>query len=207
MVCSIRMGVCTVDSRFLECDTLVFDIGGVLLRWDPQYFAPFFFPGERGEKLFRTAFGRKDWHWGRFDLGREDNEDIARDIAGIAGVPGGEKDILYFVEHFHEYMEPLPLTRDLEELKRMGKRMYLLTNYPQPSFSRAYRRFPFFSLFDGYVCSADEKLAKPDPEIFRLLCRRFDILPEKSLFIDDNKPNTDSAAALGFRVWNYPRNE
>lgn len=200
------MGVCTVDERLLSCDTLVFDIGGVLLRWDPEFFAPVFFPGERGEKLFRAAFDKKDWNWGRFDLGRENNEDIALDIARIAGVPGGEEDILNFVHHFHEYMEPLPLTRELEELKRMGKRMYLLTNYPQPSFSLARKRFAFFSLFDGYVCSAEEKLVKPDPEIFRLLCRRFSIVPEESLFIDDNQPNTDSAGALGFRTWHYKSN-
>ena len=86
----------------------------------------------------------------------------------------------------------------------MGKRLYALSNYPEPSFSLTAARFPFLTeCLDGAVISSREKLVKPDPEIFRLLCRRYSLIPEKCLFIDDLKGNTEAAAAEGFRVWHY----
>lgn len=191
-----------MDERLTRYDTIVFDIGGVLLRFNPEYILQKLLPDDTRKALARVMFG-PEHQWGQFDLGKDTNEQIAADIARAAGVKNGAEQVLHVVDYFHTCMDELPLVRELPALRTMGKRMYLLTNYPQPSFSNALKAFPFLNGFDGFVCSADEKLVKPDPAIFRLLCTRYDIKPENALFIDDSAPNTLAAAGVGFNVWNY----
>ena len=195
-----------MERRLAAYETVVFDIGGVLLSFDPPELVKHFFPEEVRQPLYDTMFGG-DWPWGRFDLGADPNERIAEELARQAGVEGGDRLILDMLYGFCRYMEPLPLSRSIPELKQAGKRVYLLTNYAQPSLSLSMERFPFLKMADGYVCSAEEKLTKPDPEIFRVLCRRYEIDPAKAIFIDDNAPNTAAAEKLGFHVWNYHAGE
>lgn len=191
-----------MDERLKGYETVVFDIGNVLLKFDVPRLMDRFFPPEHKAALAGAVFG-PDWQWGRFDLGREDNREIARELAARSGVPEGESIILKLLNEFHLWMEPLPLTRELEELKKTGTKMYLLTNYPQPSLARALKHFAFFRLFDGLVCSADVQQVKPGREIFRILCEKYGIDPARALFIDDNPPNTETAKEMGFSVWTY----
>ena len=192
----------SVDRRLEGYETLVFDIGNVLLRWDPAYLETVFFPEPLRAGLHEAVFG-KGLQWGRFDLGKDDNAVIARDIAERSGIPEAEKIMTDMVERFHLYMKPLPLTEQLEEARSKCKKLLLLTNYPQPSLRHAMEYFPFFRFFDGYVCSSEEKLVKPGEEIFRVLIKRFGVDPEKALFTDDSRANTDTAEKLGFHIWNY----
>ena len=195
-----------MDARLIDHDTIVFDIGGVLLSFSPERIARELLPEDTRDRVFSAMYG-EDWQWGRFDLGADPNEVIAEEIAARAGGGPIREQILSVLDRFHLCMDPLPLTKELEELKRQGKKMYLLTNYPQPSLSNAMRRFDFFRLFDGCVCSSEEKCVKPGEEIFRVLIDRYGIEPEKTLFIDDNAPNTAQAARLGFDTWTYRAEE
>ena len=97
----------------------------------------------------------------------------------------------------------MPLAHLIGDLKKMGKRIYALTNYPEPSITRTVERCPFFWEMDGMVVSAREKMAKPDPRFFRLLLDRYHINPRDALFIDDRPENVHAAEELGIKGWLY----
>ncbi len=190
-----------MDVRLLETDVIVFDVGNVLLSFEPEKVASLL-PKEHREALFRSTFG-PDLRWAAFDLGVESNEAIAQNIADRAGVPEGRDMVLYAFYEFYRTMRPLPLYHLIPALKSMGKRLYALTNYGEPAFSSTCGAFPHLGLLDGAVVSSREKVCKPDPAIFTLLTERYCISPRDALFIDDSLANIQSAAAVGFKTWHY----
>ena len=190
-----------MDARLLEADAIVFDVGNVLLTFEPEKVASLM-PKEHREALFRATFG-PDLRWSAFDLGAETNEAIAQSIADKAGVPDGKDMVLYAFHEFYRTMRPLPLYHLIPDLKSMGKRLYALTNYGEPAFSSTCAAFPHLGLLDGMVVSSREKVCKPDPAIFALLTKRYGFDPKDALFIDDSPANAQAAAALGFKTWHY----
>lgn len=190
-----------MDARLLETDAIVFDVGNVLLTFEPEKVA-LLLPEEYREALFRVLFG-PGLRWAEFDLSAEPNEAVAQSIADEANVPGGKDMVLYAFYEFYRTMHPLPLYHLIPTLKSMGKRLYALTNYGEPAFSSTCGAFPHLGLLDGMVVSSREKVCKPDPAIFSLLTQRYGLIPEKTLFIDDSLPNTLSASAIGFKTWHY----
>ena len=190
-----------MDQRIERASRIVFDVGNVLLTFEPEKVMELI-PKAHRDALRDAMFG-PEWRWAAFDLGAESNEQIAQRIAQAAGVPGGEEMVLHALYHFPETMRPLPLYGLIPELKKMGKRLYGLTNYCEPSFTYTTERFPNLKLLDGVVVSNREKLAKPDPAIFALLTERFQVNPQETLFIDDSLPNVLAAEAIGFTTWHY----
>ncbi|MBR3019145.1 MAG: HAD family phosphatase [Clostridia bacterium] len=190
-----------MDQRITQVSCIVFDVGNVLLSFEPDRVMELI-PQEHREALREAMFGSA-MRWAAFDLGAESNERIAQSIAQAAGVPGGESMVLHALYHFPETMRPLPLYHLIPELKKTGKRLYALTNYCEPSFTYTRDRFPNLKLLDGVVVSNREKLAKPDHAIFALLAERFGVNPRETLFIDDTLPNVLAAESLGFRTWHY----
>lgn len=190
-----------MDKRLMQASCIVFDVGNVLLTFEPEKVMELI-PEQHRDAIRQAMFG-PDWRWGAFDLGAETNEEIARSIAEKAGVPDGEKMVLHALCHFPETMRPLPLYRLIPELKAMGKKLYGLTNYCEPSFTFTAERFENLRLLDGVVVSHREKVTKPDPAIFALLMKRYGVLPNESLFIDDSLANVQAAEAIGFHIWHY----
>ncbi len=190
-----------MDTRLLEVDSIVFDVGNVLLSFEPEKVASLL-PEEHRDALSRAMFGT-GWRWAAFDLGAETNEAIAQSIADAAGVPGGKEMVLHALYSFYGTMNPLPLYNAIPELKKMGQRLFALTNYCEPSYTYTSEAFPHLRLLDGAVVSAREKLCKPDPALFAVLIDRYGLIPEKTLFIDDSLPNVQSAQEIGFRIWHY----
>lgn len=190
-----------MDERLLNADCIVFDVGNVLLTFEPEKVAALL-PKEHREALFHAMFG-PDWRWAAFDLGVESNEEIAQSMADAAQVKGGKEMILNAFYHFHETMRPLPLYDMIPELAAMGKRLFALTNYGEPAFSFACQAYPHLQMLEDRVVSSQEKLVKPDPAIFAKLIERGGLQPEGTLFIDDSLANVQAAAALGFRTWHY----
>ena len=190
-----------MDERLLRAETIVFDIGKVLLSFEPER-VPQLAPEENRGALFEVMFG-PDHLWSGFDAGLETNEALARTIARRAGVPQAWEWVIYILEHFCETMEPLPLYHTIPVLKAQGKKIYALTNYPEPSFSLTKKAFPNLQLMDGEAVSSREKLTKPDPAFFQVLIRRCGLDPARSLFIDDLAQNVASAERLGFQTWHY----
>lgn len=191
-----------MDQRLKKAEIIVFDVGNVLLSFDPDLVCSLL-PAQHREKLPELLFGPLQM-WAPFDAGLESNEELARRVEERSGLTGAADSVLYLLHHFPETMRPLPLYGMLGELKSQGKRLYALTNYCEPSFTITCRRFPFLAdKLDGAAVSHREKKVKPDPAFFRVLMDRYQIDPAKALFIDDVQANVDAAAALGFAVWRY----
>ena len=190
-----------MDERLLHASCIVFDVGNVLLTFEPDQVMELI-PARSRDAIRQAMFG-PDWRWGAFDLGAETNEDIAQSIAEKAGVPDGEEMVLHALYHFPETMRPLQLYRLIPDLKAMGKQLYGLTNYCEPSFTYTAERFEHLKLLDGVVVSHREKVTKPDPVIFALLIERFGVTPENALFIDDSFANVQTAETVGFQTWHY----
>ncbi|MDO5327571.1 MAG: HAD-IA family hydrolase [Clostridia bacterium] len=190
-----------MDERLQNARNIIFDVGNVLLSFDPAKVITLL-PQEVRETMLRAMFG-PEHRWGGFDLGARSNEDIAQDIAAAAGIPGAKDMVLFVLSHFHETMGPMPLYHMIPDLKAAGKHLYALTNYPEPSFSLAYEAFPNLRLLEGIVVSSREKLIKPQPEIYRLIADRYRLTPSETLFIDDSASNAEGAAREGFQTWHY----
>ncbi len=191
-------------ARAADCDTVVFDIGNTLIRFDPEEICRRLIGDAHRERIRHALFAPgHTWTWGRFDEGRYPAEEVAGNIAAEEGL--GEEcagEILYALDHFHEVMRPLPLSRGVSRLKAEGKRILALTNYAFPQVDYCWQRFDCFRCFDGRVVSWEEKITKPDPRIYRILTDRYGLTPEKALFIDDVAANTEAGREMGFRVWN-----
>ncbi len=190
-----------MDERLLKADAVVFDVGMVLLTFEPDRVASLL-PAEHRQALKEAMFGPIH-RWSEFDLGRKPNEQIAGEIAAAAGVPGGAEMVLEALYRFPETMEPLPLYRCIAPLKALGKKLYALTNYAEPSFTFTKEAFPALQELDGEVVSSREKLCKPEQALYRRLIDRYGIDPGRSLYIDDLEANARAGAELGFRVWHY----
>lgn len=85
----------------------------------------------------------------------------------------------------------------LTELRAQKVPLYALTNWSAETFEMALELYEFLGWFEGIVVSGRERMVKPDPAIFRLLCERYGLSPERSVFIDDNPKNAAAATALG----------
>lgn len=178
--------------------TPVFDLGRVLLEWDPRHLYRTLFADEAEMEHFLAEVVSKPWIES-LDRGR----DTAEAIAGlVAAHPHYAAEIRAFQTRWDE---TLPGAIDgtvaiLEALRRAGVRTYALTNFAADTFERTRRRFPFLDGFDGIVVSGREGLIKPDPAIFRLLLDRFGLVAAECLFIDDIPANVAAARDVGLQA-------
>ena len=175
---------------------VVFDIGGVLLRWDPRFLYRKLFAGdERAMEEFLATVCTVEWNE-RQDAGRTFAEAHAELVPKH---PDKTHLIEAFGNRFDEMIAgPIEGTVDiLADLKRAGVPRYALTNWSAETFPPARARFEFLSWFDGIVVSGEEGVIKPDPRIFRILLKRHCIAPDEAVFIDDNPGNAAAARVLG----------
>ena len=177
---------------------MVFDIGNVLMdfRWK-EYMRSLF--GEN-EALIQTI-NQGIWHngcWAAMDKGEMDGAATLR--SAVAFAPQYEKEIkltLDRVAHaFHKFGYAVPW---VQELKRMGLNVYYLSNYSAFSIAANPDVLNFIPYMDGGVFSFEVKAVKPDPEIYRCLCDKYDLKPEECLFTDDVPANVKGAQACGFQ--------
>jgi 2-haloacid dehalogenase len=175
---------------------VVFDIGGVLLNWNPRHLYRKLFPGdEAAMEDFLTNVCTVEWNE-RQDAGRTFAEAHAELIPKH---PDKTHLIEAFGKRFDEMIDgPIEGTVDiLAELKRSGVPRYALTTWSAETFPPAQARYDFLSWFDGIVVSGEEGVIKPDARIFRILLERFRIVPGEAVFVDDNPANAAAAQALG----------
>jgi len=175
---------------------VIFDLGGVLIDWDPRYLYRRLFNGdEAAMEHFLANVCTADWNR-RQDAGRPFAEAEAE---AAARHPDKLALIQAWVRNFNEM---IPRAIDgtvaiLDELRQRQVRLYALTNWSAETFAPQPARFEFLAWFDGIVVSGREKLIKPDPRIVRLLLDRYAIAPARAVFIDDVPANAAAAAALG----------
>ena len=175
---------------------VVFDIGGVLIQWNPRYLYRKLFGGdEAAMESFLANVCTVDWN---------ERQDAGRSFAdATAALLPRHSDQAHLIEAFgRRFGEMIPGAIEgtvdiLADLKRAGVPRYALTNWSAETFPPQQRRFEFLSWFDGIVVSGEEGVIKPDPQIFRILLERYRIEPQEAVFIDDNPANAEAAAALG----------
>lgn len=179
-------------------DTVVFDLGGVLIDWDPRHLYQQLFSDTDEMERFLAEVCSLEWH-GRFDEGRPIAEGIEELVARH---PDLEPQIRAYGERWHDMFagEVPGSVPVLEELAAAGVRLLAITNWPGETFPAARARFPFLARFEAIVVSGDERVRKPDPRLFSVLVQRYDVDPPAALFVDDAPANIEAAAALGFRT-------
>jgi len=180
----------------MSTDTVIWDLGGVLIDWKTSYvFDEHYFDSPGMRDHFFNQVCTSDWN---------ENQDAGYPIdkateEKIAEHPEWEPAIRDFYGRWEEMLRgPIPETVEIfRELRAVQKfKFYALTNWSAETFPIALSRFDFLHWFDGRVVSGEEKTRKPFPEFYQILLDRYQIVPSRSLFIDDNLRNVKAAEAL-----------
>lgn len=177
---------------------VAFDIGGVLLDWDPRYLYRKLFDDEQEMNRFLEEVCTPEWH-DAHDRGKPADVSCA-ELA--AAHPEHQELIWAWTQRSEEMISgPIPdAVEVLRDLKAAGVPCYALTNMEVWTYPQRLERFPFMRWFDGSVVSGFEGVAKPDVEIFELLLRRFDLTASATLLIDDSPRNVRAALSVGMRA-------
>ncbi|MEO6188311.1 MAG: HAD family phosphatase [Ginsengibacter sp.] len=178
--------------------TIIFDLGGVLIDWNPRYVYSQVFDSEERIDWFFENICTADWNE-KQDAGRslqEATEEL------LLKHPEYEKEIRAYYGRWEEMLGgPIEETvKILRELAETGKyKLYALTNWSAETFPVALERFEFLQLFEGIVMSGEEKTRKPFADIYQTLLERFSVEPDEAIFIDDSLRNVKGAEAVGIK--------
>lgn len=175
-------------------DTIIFDFGGVLVDWNPRYVFRNHFQDDEKMEWFLQNICTDEWNIEQ-DRGRSLQE--ATEML-VNQFPEHETEIrMYYGQWPTMLKDMIPSTVEiLYQLKEKYK-LYGLTNWSAETFPIALKRFSFFQVFEGILVSGEEKLIKPDPQIFQLMMDKFNLNPSHCLFIDDNEKNVLAARNFG----------
>lgn len=180
-----------------EINTLVFDLGGVLIDWNPEYLYNKIFPDEEERKWFLSTICTM--HWNEEQDGGRSLQDGTELL--VKQFPDHEAAIRAYYGRWKEMLGgPIHQTVEIfRELKfNTSLKLYALTNWSAETFPVALELYDFLHWFDGRLVSGEEKVRKPFPEIYKLLIDRFHIDPTKAIYVDDNIRNVHPARELGF---------
>ncbi len=174
--------------------TVVFDLGRVLVEWDPY-------------DAFADRWTREEWEtfsteidFPAFNHEQDAGRTIADATAALAQThPHRVADFEHYITNFARSLGgPVPGTTEIvDELRAAGVRVLGLTNWSAETFHEAARSAPVIDRLEAVLVSGEVGLAKPDPAIYELLIERFELDPARTVFTDDSPPNIDSAAAVG----------
>ena len=185
----------------VEPTIAVFDVGNVLIEWNPRNLYRRIFADRERMEWFLSNVCTSAWNLD-LDRGRLIAEAVAERIALF---PDLAAEIRAFDERWME-MVPGAIAGSLALLDRLRERgapLYAITNFSRAKFDVAARRFEFLNHFDGVIVSGDEKLVKPDPAIFRLFLSRYGFSAADCLFIDDSAANVEAARAIGMAAHHF----
>jgi 2-haloacid dehalogenase len=180
---------------------VVFDIGGVLIDWNPRHLFRKVFDSEEEMEWFLANVCTYEWNV------QQDGGKLFRVATAElqARFPDYSDRIALYYGRWEEMLngEIKGTVEIFRSLKSAGMPLYALSNWSHEAFPVAYNRYDFMKYFDGLVVSGYEKLLKPDHAIYRVLMNRYNVNPLESVYIDDNKPNADAAAELGFHAIHF----
>ena len=177
---------------------VIFDLGGVLIEWDPRHlYRKLFVDDEAGMEKFLATVCTHEWNQG---------QDAGRSFAAGAALLKAEypQHAAMIDAYGHRFGEMIPgpiaaVVDILAELHGRGTPLYLLSNFSAETFPPVRQRFDFLGWFRGIVISGEERVIKPDPQIYRTLLERFAIDPRGAVYIDDVAANAQAAGHLGIR--------
>lgn len=176
-------------------DTIIFDVGRVLVNWDYEsYLKRFAFGPEKTKAIAAATF--ESPYWRQFDRGILAPEEIVKGFCSLA--PEYAEEIKEVFAHCEETITPLPYAESwVRSLKEKGYRLYILSNYSGDLFERTKEKMPFLPYMDGTLFSYTCHLVKPEPEIYQYLIRKFSLIPDHCVFLDDTKENIEAAKRAG----------
>lgn len=181
----------------MKIEAIVFDLGNVLVQWNPANLYNKIFKDKEEVDYFLNNICTMDWHTEQ-DAGRSPEE--GTDML-VQEHPDWEHPIRAFYARWKEmFSGPIEgSVQILKELKEKGYKLYALSNWNAELYNRTVDDYPFLNWFDGKIISGEVKMKKPDDEIYHLLFQRFQLDPKAALFIDDNKNNIETAQRLGIQ--------
>lgn len=179
-------------------NTIIFDLGAVLIDWNPHYMYRTIFDDEQEMLDFLANVCTSDWNEDQ-DAGRSLQEGTEHLVAKF---PQHEANIRAFYSRWIEMLgEPFHGTVEIfRRMKESNKyKIYALTNWSAETFPFAVARFDFLTWFDGVVVSGTEKMRKPTPAFYQVLLDRYQVNASEALFIDDNYRNVLAAEKMGIK--------
>lgn len=191
-----------VSRDHVDGKTVVFDLGGVLIDWNPRYlYRRLFREDEAAMERFLGEVCTPEWNREQ-DAGRSCAEAIAMKMGQY---PQHRDMIAAFYGRWEEMLGGVmeDSLRVLGEVRREGVALYVVTNWSRETFPIARSRYEFLSWFDGIVVSGEEGVAKPDAALYRVLFERYGIIPESAFFVDDSLENVETAERLGMTAHRF----
>ena len=186
----------------INISSVLLDLGGVLIDWDPRYlYRPLFGGNEAAMEHFLAEICPPEWNR-QMDAGRPFDDAIAERQRLF---PEYAELIAHWKTSWGQMLrEPIHETVEVvAALRRRGHRLYALTNWSAETFPVARERFAFLNWFEDIVVSGEVKLAKPDPRIFEVAIERCGLTPASTLFVDDMRPNVEAARELGLHALHF----
>lgn len=173
---------------------IIFDIGNVLLSFQPEQFLKQYYDEQTIGDLFTIIFCSDEWL--ELDLGNLTiNEAI--DIFSKRN-PHYKEEIRFVLKNWTKMMTPIQQNVDIAyKLKEKGYSLYILSNFHDEAIKEMYNKYPFFHIFDGGVISAYEHMIKPNPKFYQILLDRYHLDPHECIFIDDMLANITIASIFG----------
>jgi 2-haloacid dehalogenase len=175
---------------------VVFDLGGVLIKWDPRNLYRQLFDDEEEMEQFLAEVTTSEWN-AQQDAGRA----LSEAVEELAARHPDRRDLI--AAYYDRWPEMLGGAIEgtvdiLRELRERGVGTYALSNWSAETFPIARPMFPFLEWFDGIVISGEVRIVKPDPRIFAHVLERFGLEPGDTVFVDDNAENVRAADAARF---------
>ena len=176
----------------------LFDLGGVFFDWNPKYFYKSIFSSEKEMNYFLTYICNDEWNI------KQDAGKLIKDAENelIQKFPKYSKEIkMYYTNHRKMIRKIYQSSVDkLLELKSLNYLCYVLSNWSAETFVGMKDDYPFLNEFDDLLISGENKLKKPDLAIYELAISKFKLVPEKTVFVDDNLENITAAKKLNFKT-------
>ena len=184
------------------CDTILFDLGAVLIDWNPRYlYRPLFKGDETAMEHFLAEIAPPWWNL-EIDAGKTFDQAVAERVA----VHPEHAELIALWRDGWETMlreEIAGSVEILSELRKKGHGLHALTNWSAETFPVARRRFEFLKWFENIVVSGEVRLAKPDPRIFALAIKRCRLDPARTVFIDDSLRNVEAGRNAGLHPLHF----
>jgi len=176
----------------------LFDLGGVFFDWNPKYFFNKIFDSDKELNFFLNEICNDDWNKQQ-DCGRLISDAVEELVKKFPKYISQIE--LYYPNHrkmikgvFNESV------RVLNKLKSQNFYCYVLSNWSAETFIGMENDYPFLNQFDGLVISGEEKMVKPQKEIYQLAIDRFNLIPNETVFIDDRLENISASIDFGFQT-------
>ena len=176
---------------------VIFDLGNVLLDFNPKGYLKSKVSEEKLDEVFKAIFNSEEWVM--LDRGTITEKEAINNIINRNSNYKDEINLAF--DNWYDLLKPIEDTVEiLSSLKEHGYKIYYLSNFHELAFGEVTRKNNFFKLFDGGVVSYEEKLIKPEEDIYKLILDRYKLNPSETIFVDDMEANVEGANKLGIKT-------